>query len=146
MANQSIYMCWNMNEWKKERVFSWGREKKGEQTGTGTTPDAGGSPRTEFYVFSGVIHQLPTLSGPVVTHTNTGSDWFFKWRLQIGGCPKQATIWSSNSTSQYVCQKLKAGTQTDTRTRALTASLIINSQMVETTQMFTDRLTDKNKF
>ena len=41
---------------------------------------------------------------------------FFKWRFQIGGCPKQATIWSSNSTSQYASRKLKAGTQPDIRT------------------------------
>lgn len=126
MANQSIYMCWNMNEWKKERVFSWGRGKKGgEQMCTGTSLDDGGSPRTEFYVFSWVVHQPPTHFGPMVTHTNTGSDWFFKWKFQTGGCSKQAAIWSSNSTSQYVSRKLKAGIQTDIRTFVLTASLVI---------------------
>jgi len=37
-----------------------------------------GALQGQSFVFSWVIHQLPTLSGPVVTHTNTGSDWFFK--------------------------------------------------------------------
>lgn len=99
-----------------------GQRKEKENKQAQEPPDAGGSPRTEFYVFSGVIHQqLPTLSGPVVTQiqevtgfSNEGS------RLVVA--QNKPLYDPVIPLLQYACRKLKAGTQTDTSTHALTAS------------------------